>query len=267
MRSISWHYLLVFVFALGFEATAQTVRMAPLLLTKERGGWRASFSKGNGEWSLQTDDLVTTIDGTTAATMGPLTVLYVFNTAFSRSIPVSVERRGHAAKILVWRGDGPAPSAKPIQANGLVAATQQAPGFTLPALDGTKISPRSQRGKWILVSFWATWCAPCQEEAAILNQLAQEHPKDLKVLAVAVNDHRDKLDAFILKTHPTYTILDGGSLQDQPALAYGVGNPKGGGSVPVNVLVRPNGKIAYVEGGYQAPSPLKEEVTELIAGR
>ena len=258
----------VFLFLTGVMAAAQTVRMTPLVLTKEQGGWRASFSNGtNARWSLQNGDLVTAINGTAAGEIGPLAVMYVFNSAFSRPVPVSVDRRSKRANILVWRGDGPAPVAKTVPPNQSVAVTQRAPDFTLPELDGTRINLNSQRGKWVLLSFWATWCVPCQEEAKVLNQLARDHPHDLKVLAVAVNDHRDQLDAFVAKIHPTYTILDGGSLQGETALAYGVGNPNGGGSVPVNVLVRPNGTIAYVEGGYQEPSPLGEDVTEIMSGR
>ena len=99
-----------------------------------------------------------------------------------------------------------------------------------------------------------------------MNQLAREHEAKLKVLAVAVKDQRDKLNAFAAKTHPAYTILDGGLLQAQPALSYGAGNLKGGGSVPLNVLVRPNGTIAYVEGGFEAPSPLENDVNSFVSG-
>ena len=143
---------------------------------------------------------------------------------------------------------------------------QEAPDFTLPTLDGAPTKLSSLKGKWVLISFWATWCEPCLHEAEILNRLAKEYPQ-LRVLALAVKESRDKLDAFSERFHPAYIILDAGPLTGEPAIAYGVGNPSGGGSVPVNVLVRPDGKIAYVQGGYEAPSPLEQAVADIIAAK
>jgi hypothetical protein len=37
--------------------------------------------------------------------------------------------------------------------------------------------------------------------------------------------------------------------------------------VPVNVLVDPNGTIAYVQGGYEAPSPLEKQVRDLVGAK
>jgi hypothetical protein len=34
---------------------------------------------------------------------------------------------------------------------------QEAPGFTLPALDGARVSLASQRGQVVMLYFWATW--------------------------------------------------------------------------------------------------------------
>lgn len=148
-----------------------------------------------------------------------------------------------------------------------MSAAQKAPDFTLPTLNGVPVRLASQRGKWILISFWATWCAPCQEEAKILNRLMRAYPQQLTVLALAVKDSRENLNGFAEKTKPLYTILDAGALNAKPALAYGVGTRSGGGHLPVNVLVQPDGRIAYAQGGYEAPSPLEKQVSDAIAGK
>ncbi len=55
--------------------------------------------------------------------------------------------------------------------------------FRLESLRGEAITLRGQRGQSVLLSFWATWCGPCQQELPALEQMARERP-DLVVLAI-----------------------------------------------------------------------------------
>lgn len=87
------------------------------------------------------------------------------------------------------------------------------------------------------------------------------------MLAPAVKDSREAIKTFAAKPNLAYIIFDAGPLSGEPALAYGVGNPSGGGSVPVNVLVRPDGTIAYVQGGNEDPSPLEKQVHDIISSK
>lgn len=243
------------------------VRISSLLLTQEETGWRVDFPDGAApQYSLQTGDLLIAIDAKDAGRVGPLAVLAAFNAAFGRAVPLTVQRETRLTKISLWRSDGPAPTARPPN-KSLVSAAQKAPDFTLPTLNDVPIRLASQRGKWVLISFWATWCAPCLEEAEVLNKLAQTYPRQLTVLALAMKESRKNLNEFFAKVKPSYTILDAGPLNARTALSYGVGTPTGGGSVPVNVLVRPDGRIAYVQGGYVAPSPLEKQVRDAIAAQ
>ena len=40
--------------------------------------------------------------------------------------------------------------------------TIPAPNFTLNSLNGEEISLSQQKGKYVLVNFWATWWGPCK---------------------------------------------------------------------------------------------------------
>jgi cytochrome c biogenesis protein CcmG/thiol:disulfide interchange protein DsbE len=268
MRRISFLFLCLLLCSLSALAQGAKVRINKLLLTREVAGWRVEFPDGAaGEYSLQPGDLLSEIDGRDAGRVGPLAVARAFNDAFSRAVQLTICRGSKLQEITLWRSEEPVPSPTPGSGNSFVAAEEEAPDFTLPSLNGAIVKLSSLRGKWVLISFWATWCTPCHEEAEILNQLARAYPQKLSVLALAVKDSRENLTAFSARIRPAYTILDAGALNAQPALSYGVGTPSGGGSVPVNVLVGPDGKIAYVQGGYVAPSPLEKQVGETLGGK
>ena len=250
------------------SAQGSKVRITSLVLTHEKAGWRADFPDGaKSKYALQNGDLLTNIDGKNAGMVGPLAVTAAFNASFDRSVPLTVRRGAQQVQINLWRSDGPAPSPKPGAKQAYVSVSEKAPDFALPTLTDIPTRLSAQRGKWVLISFWATWCGPCQQEAEILNRLAKTYPQQLTVLALAVKDTREKLNAFSAKIHPAYTILDAGPLTGKLALSYGVGSPTGGGSVPVNILVRPDGTIAYVQGGYEAPSPLEKQVSDFITAK
>jgi peroxiredoxin len=58
--------------------------------------------------------------------------------------------------------------------------------FSLPAVGGTYFKLSEQRGKVVLVNFWATWCPPCLEEMPAMERLWRRH-KDAGFVLVAVS--------------------------------------------------------------------------------
>jgi cytochrome c biogenesis protein CcmG/thiol:disulfide interchange protein DsbE len=76
---------------------------------------------------------------------------------------------------------------------GLVVG-KPAPAIRLTTLDGQSIATQDLKGKVVIVTFWATWCAPCREELPLLSRYAQQHAGDgLVVLAFSL-DTPDQLD-------------------------------------------------------------------------
>lgn len=64
-----------------------------------------------------------------------------------------------------------------------------APEFSLPTTEGKTVNLSDQRGKVVLVHFWATWCPSCVEEMPVLERLSKAVAgKDLSVLAVSVDE-------------------------------------------------------------------------------
>jgi len=76
---------------------------------------------------------------------------------------------------------------------------QAAPDFTVS--DGaTTVHLGSYRGRVVLLSFWATWCAPCIEEMPSLLELHHDQP-DLAIIAVSVDEDQDAYSRFIARRH------------------------------------------------------------------
>ncbi len=68
-----------------------------------------------------------------------------------------------------------------------------APTITLNTLDGRHIDTQRLRGKVVILTFWATWCAPCREELPLLSRYAQEHARDGLVVLGFSLDTPDRL--------------------------------------------------------------------------
>ena len=65
-----------------------------------------------------------------------------------------------------------------------VAAT---PKLEVTTIDKEKFTLAAQRGKWVVVNFWATWCGPCLKEMPDLSQL-DEKRDDVVVIGLAFEE-------------------------------------------------------------------------------
>ncbi len=85
--------------------------------------------------------------------------------------------------------------------------SKAAEDFALPALDGGTFRLAEQRGKTVLVNFWATWCPPCLEEMPAMERLWRKH-KDANFVLVAVSVDTDpqKVTPFVSEHKLTFPI-------------------------------------------------------------
>lgn len=76
--------------------------------------------------------------------------------------------------------------AGPVRGDPVVG--QPAPDLVLHALDGRDYRLSALHGEVVIVTFWASWCAPCQTELPLLSAFARTHARQgLRVLAFALD--------------------------------------------------------------------------------
>ncbi len=75
--------------------------------------------------------------------------------------------------------------------------TQGMIDFTLPRLDGSNFNLESQKGKVVILNFWATWCEPCVREYPSMVKLADNFNGDLIFIAVSADEDKKDIDVFL----------------------------------------------------------------------
>lgn len=113
---------------------------------------------------------------------------------------------------------------------------QAAPSFALETLDHGRFDLAEQRGHWVVVNFWATWCTPCLEEIPDLSALAARR-EDVRVIGLAYEEIEPEAMRDFLQAHPAgypVAILD---IYDPPP---GIDPPRG---LPLTWLVAPDGGL------------------------
>ena len=144
---------------------------------------------------------------------------------------------------------------------GAPAAADGLPDLSLPCLgaaQGTATVPlRRLTGRPTVVNLWASWCGPCREELPALARLSRTAGDRLRVVGVASLDVPANSVSFASETRLPFP-----SLQDRDGdLERGLRR----NGLPVTVLVRPDGTVAYVyQGAPLSDTTLRELVQDKL---
>jgi len=132
-----------------------------------------------------------------------------------------------------------------------------APEFRLVALDGSMVDLAGLRGRPIVLNFWASWCIPCRDEAALLHTAQLRYAtQGVAFLGIIYQDASANAQSFVDRygiAYPSLLDPDG-----RTALDYGVYG------IPETFFIAPDGTIRDKQIGQLGTTTLERQIQEIL---
>jgi cytochrome c biogenesis protein CcmG/thiol:disulfide interchange protein DsbE len=139
-------------------------------------------------------------------------------------------------------------------------SSRPAPSFTIPLLNastgGTSFDMAATKGKPVLINFWASWCIPCEDEAATLERASRQYGDRVTFIGVNVQDTDANARDFLRRFGVTYP--NGVDSSGAVAVDYGMSG------VPESYFVDRHGQLTRKWQGPLDDARLKSYLDELL---
>jgi peroxiredoxin len=143
------------------------------------------------------------------------------------------------------------------QPDETVSVGEPAPDFTLSDLDGRPVRLSDQRGKPVLVNFFATWCGPCRAEMADIAQTRDLHASEgLVVLEIDQREGAGTVRGFVRQEKLSLTVLLDGDGR--------IGSRYGVRALPTTFFVDRDGTVQHRVLGAMGPGTLKKKLVDIL---
>jgi thiol-disulfide isomerase/thioredoxin len=132
-----------------------------------------------------------------------------------------------------------------------------APEFKVDGLDGRPLSLAGERGKVVLLNFWATWCGPCRAEIPDLIALQQKYKDQLQIIALTV----DEEDAAAVKQVVQEAGINYPVAMSPPEVRMQYG---GIAALPTSFILDTQGRVVQKHEGLRDPALYETEIRALL---
>jgi len=148
---------------------------------------------------------------------------------------------------------------------GTVQPGQKIDNFTLPLFSGYEIDGKSEvhlqdlRGKVVVINFWASWCKPCEQEAAELQRAWEEYEPTGQVVFLGVDYVDTEPEARVYLKKFGITFANGPDLATRISQYFRI---KG---VPETYFVDKQGVLQYVQvGPFTSIDQIRAQIDPLL---
>ena len=135
-----------------------------------------------------------------------------------------------------------------------------APPFVRTSLDGRSLDLAALKGQVVLLTFWATWCEPCQAEMPhFIDWQNSFGHQGLQIVAVSMDDDAAPVRALIAQRGVNYPVVMGDvKLADQFGSILGL---------PVTFLIDRRGRVAAIFKGETDLHKMERSLHHLLGAR
>jgi peroxiredoxin len=143
---------------------------------------------------------------------------------------------------------------------GAMAVGELAPDFTRTDQQGRPYTLSDQRGKVVLLNFWATWCAPCREEMPVFSRWQRSYgARGLAIVGVSMDDDPGSVRQALAERPVSYPVVLGDAkLGEQMGGVLGL---------PLSYLLDADGRVVARYQGEASLGAIEGKVRELLAAR
>ena len=170
------------------------------------------------------------------------------------------------ALALILRNDGNAPTSAPAGTTSPTVPTPRkakigslAPDFRGRDLSGNEVTLSSLRGRPVVLTFFASWCNPCEKELPSLQRILDEQPGRLAVLGVNYRDIDDDTRAFVQRLGVKFPAVIEDTGDNPIAARYDVHE------MPDTIFIDAKGVVRDRTWGPLSDSDLRAAVDRLVA--
>jgi thiol-disulfide isomerase/thioredoxin len=123
------------------------------------------------------------------------------------------------------------------------------------------------KGKVVVLNFFATWCVPCHKEFPDIVKLQEKYKSQgLQVIEVSMNDvtEKDDMQKFLNETKPPFTVYLAANTEDQ---FYKDVDARWDTALPMTMIFDRDGKNVYFYKEARTYDQFEKDITPLLAAK